>query len=631
MRAAGSRRPGARSARRTNPNELDVPLDQLDAGLVPRLLAGDLGRRPPRPRRLHVRRRPEPRPGAAVRDPVDQRDGGDTAAARRPLARLPLADGRRSGCFVFRMLIARPLVRRVPGSSLRARLDRVRGRARRSRSSRTPVYVLAGDGEVRAALGLRRRRARAAHARVGVRARLPRPRARASRSSPSRPRSRSGSSARSGRSARSPSCSRWPARSLAAAAALARSPGSPATPRRRRRAASRSRSTGCTSSPASVWIGGLVGLLVLWVSLGAARRLAGARRLRPALLPRRLRLGDAPDRARARARRSSTCRRSPRSGRPRTGSRSLVKVALLAGAMLLASVNLARNTPRLAAAQARPSEARGGGDAAAPARGRRGRARRRGDLRRRRPLQPAAARRRRWPASAARAPASAPAPVTRDGRARTATGSTSASSPNRAAVPNAFSVAISKGGRACSRRGRHRDLHHARHGDGTARVPPARDRAGSLRRDRRPALVMVGHWGLSFEIRPRGAASFTVRPRRQGKRMSADHRGSGVPLNLVLALIALAAGAAAVGRRHPAHGARSCLNGCRLGLFAAVVAVMLVGAGLARADGDPASDVLYTGRVFLPYNTHASPDPRSRRSSRPSTRRRRPVIRSGSR
>ena len=25
-----------------------------------------------------------------------------------------------------------------------------------------------------------------------------------------------------------------------------------------------------------------------------------------------------------------------------------------------------------------------------------------------------------------------------------------------------------------------------------------------------PALVMVGHWGLSFQIQPRGATSFTV-------------------------------------------------------------------------------------------------------------------------
>lgn len=33
---------------------------------------------------------------------------------------------------------------------------------------------------------------------------------------------------------------------------------------------------------------------------------------------------------------------------------------------------------------------------------------------------------------------------------------------------------------------------------------------------------------------------------------------------------------------------------------------MLVGAGLARADGDPASDVLYTGHVFFPYSTTIS-------------------------
>jgi hypothetical protein len=37
-----------------------------------------------------------------------------------------------------------------------------------------------------------------------------------------------------------------------------------------------------------------------------------------------------------------------------------------------------------------------------------------------------------------------------------------------------------------------------------------------------------------------------------------------------------------------------------------LVAASLVGAGTARADGDPASDVLYTGRVFFPYTTKVS-------------------------
>jgi hypothetical protein len=38
----------------------------------------------------------------------------------------------------------------------------------------------------------------------------------------------------------------------------------------------------------------------------------------------------------------------------------------------------------------------------------------------------------------------------------------------------------------------------------------------------------------------------------------------------------------------------------------AAVAAMFAGAGVARADGDPASDVLYTGRAFFPYSTTIS-------------------------
>lgn len=45
----------------------------------------------------------------------------------------------------------------------------------------------------------------------------------------------------------------------------------------------------------------------------------------------------------------------------------------------------------------------------------------------------------------------------------------------------------------------------------------------------------------------------------------------------------------------------------RLGALLVVGAVAtVVAAGNARADGDPASDVLYTGRVFVPYNTNIS-------------------------
>jgi hypothetical protein len=45
----------------------------------------------------------------------------------------------------------------------------------------------------------------------------------------------------------------------------------------------------------------------------------------------------------------------------------------------------------------------------------------------------------------------------------------------------------------------------------------------------------------------------------------------------------------------------------RLGVLLLVVGLAaLGGAGVARADGDPASDVLYTGRVFFPYSASMS-------------------------
>ena len=38
----------------------------------------------------------------------------------------------------------------------------------------------------------------------------------------------------------------------------------------------------------------------------------------------------------------------------------------------------------------------------------------------------------------------------------------------------------------------------------------------------------------------------------------------------------------------------------------AVALAALIGAGVARADGDPASDVLYSGHVFFPYSSPIS-------------------------
>ena len=81
--------------------------------------------------------------------------------------------------------------------------------------------------------------------------------------------------------------------------------------------------------------------------------------------------------------------------------------------------------------------------------------------------------------------------------------------PNRAAAPNTFAINITKGGRP---------LRHAtviagfamldmEMGTQTHVLP---ERAPGLYELSTPALVMVGHWGLSFEVTPPGEQPFTV-------------------------------------------------------------------------------------------------------------------------
>jgi copper transport protein len=81
--------------------------------------------------------------------------------------------------------------------------------------------------------------------------------------------------------------------------------------------------------------------------------------------------------------------------------------------------------------------------------------------------------------------------------------------PNRAAVPNDFAVRITHDGAAV--RGAQvtvtfamLDMEMPQQSYALAESSPGFYRRAS------PALVMVGHWGLSFEIAPRGAAPFTV-------------------------------------------------------------------------------------------------------------------------
>ena len=108
----------------------------------------------------------------------------------------------------------------------------------------------------------------------------------------------------------------------------------------------------------SVWIGGLVGLLVIWAALHAERRRRRARRLRAAVLERGVLLG-------------ARCCSGRESAHPilhlptldalwltSYGKAILVKSGILLAAMLLASVNLLRTKPGLERPQAAEGSAR---------------------------------------------------------------------------------------------------------------------------------------------------------------------------------------------------------------------------------------------------------------------------------
>ena len=189
------------------------------------------------------------------------------------------------GLVAFRAVIARPLqVRGRQRARTARRHDRGRRRARR-RARGGARLPRPRDGRVLAATLERPRPDRAARARLRLRPRLQRPlggaravRRRGRRRARARP-------ARPRRGAAARRCSRLMGAGACAAAALVL-PGSRGTP--------------ATTSPvglmlaldwlhlaaASIWIGGLAGLLVLAAATRAGRRVARAGRRRPALLAR---------------------------------------------------------------------------------------------------------------------------------------------------------------------------------------------------------------------------------------------------------------------------------------------------------------------------------------------------------
>jgi copper transport protein len=252
----------------------------------------------------------------------------------------------------------------------------------------------------------------------------------------------------------------------------------------------------------SLWIGGLIGLLVLWRSLPAAARLAGLALCVPrfstlALGSVAVLLGSGIG--------ASLLHLPTLASLWQTsyGQTILVKVGLLAGAMLLAAGNLLRTAPALRRPEPGPETA---------------------ILLRRlvagETLLVAGA-----IAAAALLSSLAPPPeaLAQIGSATDHIGPGPGTltvskngytlafrvAPNRAAVPNDFSVEVSRAGSG------------VRGAEVTARVtmldmamPSQEYRLGEVApgtyAHAAPALVMVGHWGLTFTISPPGEQPFSV-------------------------------------------------------------------------------------------------------------------------
>ncbi|HYX89773.1 MAG TPA: copper resistance protein CopC [Gaiellaceae bacterium] len=257
---------------------------------------------------------------------------------------------------------------------------------------------------------------------------------------------------------------------------------------------------------ASVWLGGLIGLVVFWISVGEAGRVAAL----ALVVPRFSNVAFVSVLALIGAGIGQSLLELPTFGslwQTSYGQALVVKIALLAAALLLAAVNLARTKPRLQAAGVRPSL--GPGTAVL--------------LRRLvqgeivfiagalfaavvlTSLAPPASALARLQNVAARV---GPGPVSKvlaKGAYRLRVRVT----PNRAAIQNSFSLALTRGGRpvhgaqVVSRF----DMLDMEMGEQRYRLRETRP--GVFTKDA-PALVMVGHWALQFEVTPPGAQPFVV-------------------------------------------------------------------------------------------------------------------------
>jgi copper transport protein len=256
----------------------------------------------------------------------------------------------------------------------------------------------------------------------------------------------------------------------------------------------------------SIWVGGLAGLLVLWRSLPVARRVAGLM----VCVPRFSNTAFVSVLALVGSGIGASVLHLPTLAslwQTSYGKALLVKIGILAAALMLAAVNLVRTRPRLEASRDRP--ALGPSSAALLRRLVSGEV-----------LLLAGA------VCAAAVLSSLPPPakaLAEIGKAAARVGPGRVVSvvqqngyriefrvdPNRAAVPNSFAVSITRGGKPV--RGAEvtttfamLDMEMGQQAYHLSETAP-----GVYQRDA-PALVMVGRWGLSFEIQPPGQQPFTV-------------------------------------------------------------------------------------------------------------------------
>jgi copper transport protein len=257
---------------------------------------------------------------------------------------------------------------------------------------------------------------------------------------------------------------------------------------------------------AAIWLGGLIGLIVFWLSIAAGNRVAALAYVVPrfsvvAFGSVVVLIGTGIG--------SSFLELPTFASLWQTsyGQALLVKIGLLFAALMLAGVNFARTKPRLQAAGAQPS--------LGPSTAVLLRRLVQGEI-----VFVAAALFAAVVLTSLPPPASALARV-KNISARVGPGPVSevvakgpyrlrvGVSPNRAALPNTFSVAITRGGRPV--RGAQVvsrfDMLDMDMGEQSYRVP---ERKPGVFVKSAPALVMVGHWALQFEVTPPGAKPFVI-------------------------------------------------------------------------------------------------------------------------